>query len=90
MVDSPFLKLEVLGSNKDCSSIVGEVLEHQMLEDLGERGSIETDRSLSAFCFGLATLGTGEMLAVFQMHGNCELENFSSLISSNDIGRGRR
>ena len=77
MVDSPFLKPEMLGSKKRLLiNIVDVLLEHQTLEDLGERGKYR-DRSS---CLGLSTLGTGEMCAVFQMRGNYELEMHTLMI----------
>ena len=48
---------------------------------LESAGSIETG-GYSASCFGLSTLGTGEMCAVFQMRGNYELEMHTLMIRS--------
>ena len=65
MVDCPFVKPEMFGSKKRLFiNIVDELLEHQTFEDLGEPGSIETGR-YSASCFGLSTLGPGEMCTAF-------------------------
>ena len=75
-----FLKPEMLGSNKDCSSIEWtSCLSTKRSKTLESAGSIETGR-YSASCFGLSTLGTGEMCAVFQMRGNYELEMHTLMI----------
>ena len=79
-VDCPFLKPEMLGSDKDCSSIEWtSCLSTKRSKTLESAGSIETGRQ-SAFCFGLSILGTGEMRAVFQKRGNCELEIHTLMI----------
>ena len=59
--------------------MVDELLEHQTLEDLGERRKYR-DRSIVCIQFWIVELGTGEMRAVFQMHGNCELEIHTLMI----------
>ena len=57
MVDCPFLKPEMLGSNKDCSSIEwASCLSTKRSNTLESAGSIETGR-WTAFCFGLLDRG---------------------------------
>ena len=59
MVDSPFLKPEMLGSKKRLLiNIVDELLEHQTLEDLGERGKYR-DRSILCVLFWIVDFRDG-------------------------------
>ena len=59
VVDSPFLKPEMLGSKKRLLiNIVDELLEHQTLEDLGERGKYR-DRSILCVLFWIVDFRDG-------------------------------
>ena len=76
VVNCPFPKPEMLGSKKK--------IVHQYSGRVAwapNAGRPWRAREVySASCFGLSTLGTGEMCAVFQMRGNYELEIYALMM----------